>query len=84
MAREVTIGQLGDDWGEITRRLERGESFVVTSDGIPVGELSPLRRCRFVLAEAAVEMFRSAPPVDYQRFRADLDALADPDTNRRG
>ena len=26
-------------------------------------------------AEAAVEMFRTAPKVDYERFRADLDAV---------
>ncbi|HEY7071533.1 MAG TPA: hypothetical protein VH479_15500 [Acidimicrobiales bacterium] len=84
MTREVTQRQLRNDSGEIMRLLERGESFVVTRNGVPVGELKPLRRRRFVLAEAAVEMFRSAPPVDYQRFRADLDALADPDATPRG
>jgi antitoxin (DNA-binding transcriptional repressor) of toxin-antitoxin stability system len=84
MAREVTIAQLRDDWGEITRLLERGESFVVTRDGVPVGEPKPLQHRRFVLAEAAVAAFGAGPPVDYERIRADLDALADPDTTRRG
>jgi antitoxin (DNA-binding transcriptional repressor) of toxin-antitoxin stability system len=79
MAREVTIRQLRDDWGEFRRLLERGESLVVTRNGVRVGELRPLQHRRFVLAEAAVETFRSAPPVDYRRFRADPDALADPD-----
>jgi hypothetical protein len=37
-----------------------------------------------VLAEAAVETFRTAPPVDYERLRADLDAIADPDATPRG
>jgi antitoxin (DNA-binding transcriptional repressor) of toxin-antitoxin stability system len=82
--KEVTQRQLRNDSGEIMRLLERGETFVVTRNGVPVGELTPLRRHRFVLAEAAVEMFRTAPPVDYERFRADLDAIADPDATPRG
>lgn len=60
------------------RRLDEGESFIVTRNGTPVGELAPLRRHRFVTAEAAVAMFRGAPPVDLDSLRADLDAVADP------
>ncbi len=77
MAREVTQRELRNDSGEIMRQLDRGESFVVTRNGVPVGELTPLRRHRFVAAEAAIEMFRGAPGIDYQRFRRDLDAVAD-------
>ena len=76
MAREITQRELGNDSGEIMRRLDRGESFVVTRNGVPVGELTPLRRHRFVAAEAAAAFFRTAPGVDYERFRADLDAVA--------
>ncbi len=66
------------------RRLDEGESFVVTRNGVPVGELMPLRRHRFVSAEAALTLFRSAPRVDYKQFRADLDAVADEDATPRG
>lgn len=66
------------------RELDEGETFVVTRNGVPVGELMPLRRHRFVAAEAAVTIFRSAPPVDYERFRADLDASATQDPTPRG
>lgn len=66
------------------RGLDAGESFVVTRNGVPVGELTPLRRHRFVAAHAAVAMFRGAPPVDYDRLRADLDAVADPVATPRG
>ncbi|MGI8625098.1 MAG: hypothetical protein ACR2J5_00795 [Geodermatophilaceae bacterium] len=52
----------------------------MTRNGVPVGELLPLRRHRFVSAEAAVAMFRRAPPVDYGRVRADVDRLVDQDT----
>ena len=65
------------------RELDRGESFVVTRNGVPVGELMPLRQRRFVAAEAAVAMFRGAPPVSYERFRADLDTVASQDPSSR-
>lgn len=58
------------------RGLDNGETFVVTRNGVPVGGLTPLRRHRFVAAEAAVAIFRAAPPVDYRRFREDLDGMA--------
>jgi hypothetical protein len=51
---------------------------------VPVGELSPLRRHRFVAAEGVVALFRSAPPVDYERLRTDLDAAADQSAAPRG
>jgi prevent-host-death family protein len=75
--REVTQRELRNDSGTIMRALDQGERFVITRNGVPVGELIPLRRHRFVAAEAAVEAFRGAPRVDPERFRADLDALAD-------
>jgi len=84
MAREITQRELRNDSGEIMRQLDRGESFVVTRNGVPVGELTPLRRHRFVSAEAAVAMFRGAPPVDLRRLRADLDRGASQDMEPRG
>lgn len=84
MAREITQRELRNESGEIMRRLDEGESFVITRNGVPVGELAPLRRHRFVRAEAAVAMFRGAPTVDFERFRADLDVVADPDHRPRG
>ena len=59
-----------------SRGLDRGETFVVTRHGVPVGELTPLRRHRFVNADTAVALFRGAPSVDLARLRADLDNVA--------
>ena len=73
---EITPRELRNRSGEIMRGLDAGESFVVTRNGVPVGELTPLRRHRIVAAEAAVAMFRAAPPVDLRKMRDDLDALA--------
>jgi antitoxin (DNA-binding transcriptional repressor) of toxin-antitoxin stability system len=84
MAGEITQRELRNNSGEIMRQLDQGASFIVTRNGVPVGELSPLRRHRFVSAEAAVAAFRSAPPVELQRLRADLDRAADQSIVPRG
>lgn len=84
MDRMITQRELRNDSGEIMRRLDLGDTFVVTRNGVPVGELTPLRRHRFVTAETAVAAFRHAPGIDAARFRADLDAVADQDVTPRG
>jgi prevent-host-death family protein len=84
MAREITQRELRNDSGEIMRDLDRGESFIVTRNGVPVGELTPLRRRRFVIAEAAVGAFADAPVIDPARFRADLDRVVNPSARPRG
>jgi prevent-host-death family protein len=80
MAQSITQRELRNDSGEIMRRLDQGESFIVTRNGVPVGELTPLRRHRFVSTAAVLAIFRNAPAVDPERFRADVDAWADQDT----
>ncbi|HZJ27925.1 MAG TPA: hypothetical protein VFF40_13095 [Acidimicrobiia bacterium] len=83
MSREISQRELRNDSGKIMRELDEGETFTVTRNGVPVGELSPLRRHRFLAAEAAIELFRTAPGVDYQTLRTDLDAPADQDPTPR-
>lgn len=84
MATEITQRQLRNDSGEIMRRLDSGETFVLTRNGVPVGELTPLRRQQFVSSEAATRLFADAPRIDYQRLRADLDSVLDQDPLPRG
>ena len=84
MAREITQRELRNESGEIMRALDRGETFVVTRNGVPVGELTPLRQRQFVNAEAAVALFASAPTINGQRFRADVDAVLDQRPRPRG
>ena len=66
------------------RALDRGKSFIVTRNGVPVGELIPLRQRVFIQAEAAVDAFVSAPRVAPRRFRKDVDAVIDQDPTPRG
>lgn len=84
MSEAITQRELRNDSGAIMRRIDQGESFVVTRNGAPVAELTPLRRHRFVSADTVLAMFRNAPPVDAQRFRADLDARLDQGIEPRG
>jgi len=62
-----------------TRALDRGETFVVTRNGVPVGELHPVRARQFVPADAALAAFAGAPTIEVTRFREDVDALLDQD-----
>lgn len=77
MSAEISQRELRNDSGRIMRALIEGETFIVTRNGEPVGELTPLRRRRFARSEAAIELFRTAPPVDLDRLRRDLDQVAD-------
>jgi prevent-host-death family protein len=83
MAREITQRELRNKSGEIMRALDRGETFVVTRNGVPVGELAPIRKRRFVPRETVLAMFAGAPHIDYEQFRADLDRYVDQDPTPR-
>jgi len=84
MARELSQRELRNESGSIMRALDRGESFLVTRNGVAVGELLPLGRRRFVGVEAVSRAFRRAPAVDPAAFRADLDEALDQDPSPRG
>jgi prevent-host-death family protein len=84
VARELTQRQLRNESGEIMRALDRGERFVVTRNGVPVGELVPIGRPRFVAAETFVAAFAGSPPIDLAQLREDIDAYIDPTAEPRG
>lgn len=83
MAAEITQRELRNSSGEIMRALDRGESFTVTRNGVPVGELSPTQSRRFVDAEAVVAAFKGAPSIDAGRFRQNLDRRLEQDPTPR-
>ena len=59
------------------RALDRGEDFVVTRQGVPVGELRPVRRRRFVARDTLLAAVAGSPPVDPRRFRDDVDSVVE-------
>jgi prevent-host-death family protein len=47
MQREITQRELRNESGAIMRALDAGQSLVVTRNGVPVAEMTPVRRRRF-------------------------------------
>lgn len=76
MTQAITQRELRNSSGEIMRALDRGEDFIVTRNGVAVGELRPVRR-HFVSRSVLMDALAGAPPVDAGRLRADLDAVVD-------
>lgn len=73
--------ELRDDSGAIMRRVEEGERFTVTRNGVPVADLVPHdraeanRRRRFVpVGELTADLGR-LPNWDVERFAAELRQL---------
>jgi prevent-host-death family protein len=77
LPREITQRELRNDSGAIMRGVERGESSIITRNGTPVGRLIPLRRRTVVPREEVLAVFATAPHLDPDRLRRDLDDLAD-------
>ncbi len=82
--RTISQRELRNDSAAVMRELDRGESFVVTRNGIPVGELRPIGPRRFVGRDAAIAAMRGAPRVDAAWFREDVDGVLDQDPTPRG
>jgi len=77
LAPEISQRDLRLRSKDIMDAVERGESFTVTRDGRPMGQLIPLRR-QFVSREQLTMSWAGAGSPDWDRFRADLDAIIDP------
>ncbi|MGE4426081.1 MAG: type II toxin-antitoxin system Phd/YefM family antitoxin [Solirubrobacteraceae bacterium] len=84
MARSITQRELRNQSGDVMRGLDRGESFLVTRNGVPVGELAPVSARRWVGRRAVAVAIEDVPSIDHDAFRADLDAYVDQDAEPRG
>lgn len=84
MSRRITQRELRNDSGRVMRALDKGKSFIVTRNGVAVGELIPLRQRQFVPCEAVLAAFAGAPRIAPARFRKDVDAVLDQDPTPRG
>jgi antitoxin (DNA-binding transcriptional repressor) of toxin-antitoxin stability system len=84
VGRHITQRQLRNDSGRIMRDVDNGKSFIVTRNGVPVAELSPLRQRVFVSSDAVRAAFAGSPRIRRARFRKDVDAFLDQDPAPRG
>jgi prevent-host-death family protein len=78
-AMPETIGQrqLRNDNAEIMRRVEAGESFVVTRNGKPIADIvphAPTRRKKQYTGREQQEYFRTQPPIDVEQWYRDREA----------
>lgn len=73
----VSIRELRNNGASTLARVERGETLVVTRDGVEVATLAPRERSR-VSASQLIERRRRLPAVDPAALRADIDDLLDP------
>lgn len=78
MAQIISQREFRNDSGAIMKRVEEGESFVITSNGRTIAELRPLRRGRSVSRDVALAAFAGAARVDFDALRRDLDSTVSP------
>lgn len=77
---DVSVRQFVADSGAVTRGLRQGRAYTLTLNGEPLARLIPIRRRRAVPKEEVLAIFASAPVIDPEELRADLDEFVSPQT----
>ena len=80
---DVSVRQFVADSGSVTRGLRQGRTYTLTLNGQPLAKIVPIRQRQAMPKEEVLAIFRTAPAVDADDLRADLDEivaqdLADP------
>ena len=78
MATPINEHKLRKGTRAILRRVEAGESFLISRRKKRIGVLSPVNPRYFVDSEMLLKAFANAPSVDRAALNEDLDAVADP------
>ncbi|MCA2206303.1 type II toxin-antitoxin system prevent-host-death family antitoxin [Nocardia sp. NPDC050378] len=81
--RQIQQRDLRNDSGKVLAAVEAGESFIITRNGNPVAKLEPLVRRTFVPVSELARTSATLPAVGYEQWRADLDAMIDPEVPGR-
>lgn len=74
---DVSVRQFVAESGRITRGLRQGRPYTLTLNGEPLAEMIPIRKRRAVPAEEVLAVFTTAPVLDWDEIRADLDDTVD-------
>jgi antitoxin (DNA-binding transcriptional repressor) of toxin-antitoxin stability system len=78
-ATDVSVRQFVADSGAVTRGLRQGRTYTLTLNGEPLAKMIPIRRRRAVPKEEVLAIFATAPVVDADELRADLDEAVSQD-----
>jgi antitoxin (DNA-binding transcriptional repressor) of toxin-antitoxin stability system len=71
---DVSIRQLVADSGSVTRGLRQGHAYTLTLNGEPLARLIPIRRRQAIPKQEVLAIFATAPAIDADELRSDLDA----------
>lgn len=74
MSETIAQRQLRNDNAEIMRRVEAGESFVVTRNGKPIADITPhaaTGKRRMTLGELQARRRELGPRIDVEQWYAD-------------
>jgi antitoxin (DNA-binding transcriptional repressor) of toxin-antitoxin stability system len=69
----ISVRQFVADSGFVTRGLRQGRVYTLTLNGEPLAKTIPIRRRRAVPKEEVLAIFATAPVIDVNELRADLD-----------
>lgn len=72
-ATNISVRQFVADSGAITRGLRQGRTYTLTLNGEPLAKMIPIRRRRAVPKEEVLAIFATAPVIDADELRTDLD-----------
>jgi antitoxin (DNA-binding transcriptional repressor) of toxin-antitoxin stability system len=76
---DISVRQFVADSGSVTRGLRQGRAYTLTLNGEPLAKMIPIRRRRAVSKEEVLAIFATAPAIDVNELRADLDEAVSPD-----
>src|SRR6266581_5995567 len=70
---DVSVRQFVTDSGAVTRGLRQGRAYTLTLNGEPLARMIPIRRRRAIPKGEVLAIFATAPVVDADELRGDLD-----------
>ena len=76
---DVSVRQFVADSGAVTRGLRQGHAYTLTLNGEPLARMIPIRRRQAVPTDEVFAIFATAPVIDAEELRTDLDEAFDQD-----
>jgi antitoxin (DNA-binding transcriptional repressor) of toxin-antitoxin stability system len=76
---DVSVRQFVADSGSVTRGLRQGHAYTLTLNGEPLARMIPIMRRQAVPKQEALAVFATAPVIDADELRADVDAAVSQD-----
>jgi antitoxin (DNA-binding transcriptional repressor) of toxin-antitoxin stability system len=72
-ATDISVRQFVADSGAVTRGLRQGRAYTLTLNGEPLAKVIPIRRPPAVPKEEVLAIFATAPVLDTDELRTDLE-----------